>query len=327
VGAGRCEQRCGNAESKEEGRLPRHAHLRTCAPAHHTPHTTHTHTRARTATMSSLLSFLGGAPKAAGPSAATKAADTGNALQKITDHIEILDKKAEHMQKKADAERQQAVAFHKKGGAMNKKRAMQHLKLAKQYDNQIENQFKMQDNLQAQRMALENTGAAQAMVDVMKSGASALRNANDADKVDDLVGDIEELVEDQRRVTDILTSDMGLGAQIDQDELDAEMDELLNGEIDLTGLGDALPGDGDGDAQIDQEAKAPVVSAVDALPPVAQPEPEPTLQPEPEPLAPAVKAPPVQSAPTSPQKKSGAENTPLIGDAKAAKEPGCCTIL
>ena len=150
MGAGRCEQRCGNAESKEEGRLPRHAHLRTCAPAHHTPHTTHTHARARTATMSSLLSFLGGAPKAAGPSAATKAADTGNALQKITDHIEILDKKAEHMQKKADAERQQAVAFHKKGGAMNKKRAMQHLKLAKQYDNQIENQFKMQDNLQAQ---------------------------------------------------------------------------------------------------------------------------------------------------------------------------------
>jgi len=251
VGAGRCEQRCGNAESKEEGRLPRHAHLRTCAPAHHTPHTSHTHARARTATMSSLLSFLGGAPKAAGPSAATKAADTGNALQKITDHIEILDKKAEHMQKKADAERQQAVAFHKKGGAMNKKRAMQHLKLAKQYDNQIENQFKMQDNLQAQRMALENTGAAQAMVDVMKSGASALRNANDADKVDDLVGDIEELVEDQRRVTDILTSDMGLGAQIDQDELDAEMDELLNGEIDLTGLGDALPSvPGDGVASL-----------------------------------------------------------------------------
>ena len=124
---------------------------------------------------------------------------------------------------------------------MNKRRAMQHLKMAKQLEGQINNQFKMQDNLIAQKMALENTAQAQSMISVMSVGATALSGALDRDKVDDLVGDMEEAIADQQEVTDILTRDMGLGEKFDEDDLNAEMEELLNGEIDLSDLGETLP--------------------------------------------------------------------------------------
>lgn len=196
--------------------------------------------------MSSLLGGLlgGGSKRQSQPQV-----DTSGALEKISNHIDVLDKKTEHLTKIVIQEKKKAVELHKKGGKLNKNRAMQHLKQAKHYEQQIDQTENMRGNLFAQKMALEASAANQATVQVMHQGATALKNAMDVNKVEDMLADVEEYVDQAREVNEAMGRDLGLGVQLDQDDLEAEMDALLNDPEDLGELGlemdpnplDALP--------------------------------------------------------------------------------------
>eukprot|EP00039_Didymoeca_costata_P028054 m.19852 g.19852 ORF g.19852 m.19852 type:complete len:232 (+) comp6691_c0_seq1:85-780(+) len=181
--------------------------------------------------MSSLLGLFGGS--GGGQAKRNSGPDTSSALEQLSSHIETLDKKSEHLTKIVLQEKAKAVEFHKKGGKVNKSRAMQHLKQAKAYEQQIEQTENMRGNLFAQKMALESQATNQATLKVMHTSATAMKNSMDVNKVEDMVADVEELVDQSREVTEALTRDMGLGVQVDQDELDAEMEELLNDPGDL----------------------------------------------------------------------------------------------
>lgn len=113
------------------------------------------------------------------------------------------------------------------------------------YEQQIENLTNHQLKLEEQVITLEESKTTQEMFSALRSGATAMahiQKETNIDQVDKVMDDINEQGEKMRAVQEALGQPVGYAADLDEDELDAELAALEAEDLEaVLGLGAADP--------------------------------------------------------------------------------------
>eukprot|EP00058_Branchiostoma_floridae_P026820 XP_002612311.1 hypothetical protein BRAFLDRAFT_221857 [Branchiostoma floridae] len=174
--------------------------------------------------MSLIAKMFGGGKKQAQPT-------PGEAIQKLRETEEMLEKKSEFLESKVQKE----LAIAKKNGTKNKRVALQALKRKKRYEKQLTQIDGTLSTIEFQREALENANTNTEVLKTMGYAAKALKAAHqhlDIDQVDDLMADIQEQQDLAQEISDAISKPVGFGEDVDEDDLMAELEELEQEELD-----------------------------------------------------------------------------------------------
>ncbi|CAJ0955528.1 unnamed protein product, partial [Mesorhabditis belari] len=142
------------------------------------------------------------------------------AINQLRDTEAILIKKQEYYEQKIDEE----IATAKKHGQKNQRLALNALKRKKHHELELSRIDGTLSKLEAQRAALEDAGTNAEVLKVLADASKSLKKANldlDIDKVNDLMDDIGEQMQDSKELNDAISRPIGDVA--DEDDL---MDEL-----------------------------------------------------------------------------------------------------
>lgn len=153
------------------------------------------------------------------------------AIQKLRETEEMLNKKSDYLEKKIAQE----ISIAKKNGTKNKRVALQALKRKKRYEKQLQQIDGTLSTIEFQREALENASTNTEVLKIMGYAAKALKNAHqdmDVDKVHDLMDDVAEQQEIANEISEAISNPVGFGSEVDDDELMAELEELEQEELD-----------------------------------------------------------------------------------------------
>jgi charged multivesicular body protein 4 len=113
--------------------------------------------------------------------------------------------------------------------------ALQALKRKKRYEQQLQQIDGTLTTLEYQRETLENAKTNAEVIKTMGVAAQAFKSAHldlDVDKVQDLKDDIAEQQELANEISNVISSPMGFDAQIDEDELMKELEDLEQESLD-----------------------------------------------------------------------------------------------
>jgi len=149
----------------------------------------------------------------------------GEAIQKLRETEDMLNKKQDFLEKKIEAE----VALARKNAKTNKRAALQALKRKKRYDSQLQQIDGTLSTIEMQREALESANTNTAVLTTMNDAAKALKKANnelDVDKVHDMMDDIAEQQDVAKEISEAISNPVAFGQDYDEDELEAELDAL-----------------------------------------------------------------------------------------------------
>ncbi|XP_078445224.1 vacuolar protein sorting-associated protein 32 homolog 2-like [Wolffia australiana] len=152
-------------------------------------------------------------------------------LDKLNETLEMLEKKEKVLLKKAAAEVERAKEFTR---AKNKRAAIQCLKRKRLYEQQVEQLGNFQLRIHDQMTMLEGAKATTETVDALRSGAAAMKamqKATNIDDVDKTMDEINEQTENMKQIQEALATPIGAIADIDEDELEAELEELEGAEL------------------------------------------------------------------------------------------------
>ena len=111
-----------------------------------------------------------------------EAPTTGEAIQKLRDTEEMLQKKSDFLEKKLDSE----MAIAKKNAKTNKRVALQALKRKKRYEQQLNEIDGTLTTIEQQRNVLENANTNTEVLKTMGEASKALKSAHknmDVDQV------------------------------------------------------------------------------------------------------------------------------------------------
>ncbi|KAJ3003968.1 ESCRT-III subunit protein snf7 [Thoreauomyces humboldtii] len=198
--------------------------------------------------------------------AATKTAPK-DAIVRLRESLEMLEKREKYLQTKIDVELKSAKLNVNK----NRRMAMQNLKRKKAFEDQINKIMGARMTLEQQVMAIENANVNLETMNAMKAGAEAMKQIHghlDINKVDATMDDIREQMDLANEISDAISQPVNFGVEYDEDELNDEL-ELLEQEdldarlLDTEGLSDSRLADLDH------------VNVPTAVPAIAQP-PRPT---------------------------------------------------
>ena len=170
-------------------------------------------------TMMSFWSGLFGANKE------NKATTTAEAIQKLKQTEELLEKKQAFLEKKIENE----LELAKINASKNKRVALATLKRKKRLEKQLTQLDGTLSTLEFQRDALENASTNTEVVKNMAFAAQALKavhNKLDVDDVHDIMDDIQEQQQISEEINDALVAMGNNSTDIDEDELNEELDEL-----------------------------------------------------------------------------------------------------
>jgi len=173
--------------------------------------------------MSFLTKLFGGGSGAAGGKQAPPTAAEG--IQRLRGIEEMMNKKQEFLEKKIEGE----LEVIKKNATKNKRLALAALKRKKRYEKQLEQIDGTLSTLEYQREALENANTNAEVLKIMGYAAKALKGAHndmDIDKVEDLVEDVKEQQQLAEEISNVISNPIGLGADVDEDELLKELEDL-----------------------------------------------------------------------------------------------------
>lgn len=154
-----------------------------------------------------------------------KAVSPQEAIQKLRETEEMLQKKSDFLEKKIEQE----IAIAKKNGTKNKRAALQALKRKKRYEKQLQQIDGTLSTIEFQRDALENASTNTEVLRVMGDAAKALKSAHKNMNVDDvhnLMDDVAEQQEIANEISDAISNPVGFGQDVDEDDLMAELEEL-----------------------------------------------------------------------------------------------------
>jgi hypothetical protein len=171
-------------------------------------------------------------PSAVPQSSATAANKTISAIQNLTEHEESLEKRKSLLEKRVDAEQEKAKEFLKQ---KKKAQALQCLKKKKLLENEIANLDNMIMRVNEQRMMLEGQRTTTEVVSTMHSAAMAAKEnmrVMKVENVDKVVDEINETTDQMRQLNEVFANPLGLGADLDDDELMGELEELEASELD-----------------------------------------------------------------------------------------------
>ncbi|KAK1365310.1 vacuolar protein sorting-associated protein 32-like [Heracleum sosnowskyi] len=147
-------------------------------------------------------------------------------LDKLTETLEMLEKKESVLAKKAEVEVEKAKEFSR---VKNKKAAIQCLKRKKMLEQQIEQLGYYQLRIHDQMIMIEGAKATTETVGALRTGASlmkAMQKATNIDDVDKTMDEINEQTENMKQIQEALATPIGAAADFDEDELEAELEEL-----------------------------------------------------------------------------------------------------
>ncbi|KAG6511462.1 hypothetical protein ZIOFF_029530 [Zingiber officinale] len=147
----------------------------------------------------------------------------------LTLTLEMLEKKEKVLLKKMATEVEKAKEFTK---AKNKRAAIQCLKRKRLYEQQVEQLGNFQLRIHDQMIMLEGAKATTETVDALRAGAAvmkAMQKATNIDDVDATMDEINEQTENMKQIQEALS--IPIGADFDEDELLAELDELDDYEL------------------------------------------------------------------------------------------------
>ncbi|RHZ46297.1 hypothetical protein Glove_627g38 [Diversispora epigaea] len=150
--------------------------------------------------------------------------NTKDAIVRLRDTLQMLEKREIHLQTKVDAEKKIA----RSNATTNKRAALMALKRKKQYDNQIEKIGGARITIEAQVMAIENANVNLETIKAMEQGAEAMRTIHgsmDINKVDDTMDSIREQMDLADEISNAISVPM-IGIELDDDELTAELEGL-----------------------------------------------------------------------------------------------------
>ena len=169
------------------------------------------------------MSFFGsifgsGKPKERAPT-------THEAIQKLNETKELLEKKSDFIEKKILHEVQTA----KKNASTNKRVALKALKNKKRLEKQQKQLDGTLTTLDFQIDALENANTNVEVLGSMKFASEALKQAQmNPDEVHDIMDDLAEQKEVSDEITEAMTQLGQYGTDVDEDELMNELEELEN---------------------------------------------------------------------------------------------------
>lgn len=190
----------------------------------------------------------------------TSANKTIASIQNLTEHEESLEKRKTLLEKRVEGELQKARDF---SNQKKKAQALQCLKKKKLLENEIANLDNMIMRVNEQRMMLEGQRNTVEVVSTMHAAALTAKDnmkAMKIENVDKVLDEINETTDQMRQLNEVFANPLGLGTDLDDDELMGELEELEASELDKELLEPApVP-----------TAKVPGATATEKLPSVPQ---------------------------------------------------------
>ncbi|KAL5246635.1 hypothetical protein ACHWQZ_G018748 [Mnemiopsis leidyi] len=157
---------------------------------------------------------------------------TADAISKLQETETMLQKKSDFLEAKITQEMKTAKA----AGMKNKRVALNALKRKRRYEEQLNKIDGTLCTIEFQREALENANTNTEVLRNMGYAAKALEGAHkqvgDVDKVHDLMDDIAEQQDLANEISAAISSPMGFGNDVDEDELLAELEGMEQEEMD-----------------------------------------------------------------------------------------------
>mmetsp|Transcript_4570 Transcript_4570/g.16370 ORF Transcript_4570/g.16370 Transcript_4570/m.16370 type:complete len:241 (+) Transcript_4570:337-1059(+) len=170
-----------------------------------------------------------GAPKGTSASGGTKSVapqETMSAVGKLEETKEMLGKRQLVIERKIAAEVAKAKEYAK---AKNKRMALACLKRRKMYEGQLDQIQSYIEKLDSQLIAIQSAQDVSSVTTVIKDSNVHMKNMQkqtNIDAVENLMDDVMETHENQRAIQDALGQPLGMAADLDEDELEAELADL-----------------------------------------------------------------------------------------------------
>lgn len=163
---------------------------------------------------------------------ATAAHRTINTIQSLTEHEEQLEKRKTLVERRIEAELEKAKELSKQ---KKKTQALQCLKKKKLLENEIVNLDNMIMRVIEQRTMLEGQRTTVEVVSTMHQAAVTAKDnmkAMKIENVDKVLDEINETTDQMRQIQEVFAAPTGLAADLDDDELLGELEELEATEMD-----------------------------------------------------------------------------------------------
>ncbi|ORE22734.1 hypothetical protein BCV71DRAFT_240899 [Rhizopus microsporus] len=109
------------------------------------------------------------------------------------------------------------------------------LKRKKAYESNIEKINGARMTIETQMMAIENANVNLETMSAMRAGAEAMKNIHgsmDIDKVDATMDDIRDQMDIANEISEAISRPVGVGDELDEEELLNELEELEQEELD-----------------------------------------------------------------------------------------------
>ncbi|UJR34266.1 hypothetical protein I4U23_021670 [Adineta vaga] len=161
----------------------------------------------------------------------TKNVSSSDAIQRLSDVEEMLNKKQQHLESQIDEEKKTAIRCSKQG---NKRGALMALKRKKKYEKTLLQLDGTLTTLETQREYLQNASTNMDVLRVMKQAANALKKTNqnlDVDQVHDLMDDLSEQHTVAEEIANAISSPMGTSDLYSDADLERELELLAQEEI------------------------------------------------------------------------------------------------
>jgi division protein CdvB (Snf7/Vps24/ESCRT-III family) len=152
-------------------------------------------------------------------------------IQKIRESREMLEKKQDFLEKKIDAE----IKVAKANAKTNKRVALQALKRKKRLEDSQNKLDGVLANLDLLQEQLEHAHMNAQVTNSMHQAATTLNQihkSNKLDKIEDMMYDIEEQVQNGENINEALSRQVGFGQDVDEDDLEAELNGLMQEDLD-----------------------------------------------------------------------------------------------
>lgn len=181
-----------------------------------------------------LFGSSGGGPgSVSGPSTTSRSTTTTvDAIQKLGETEDLLTKRRDLLERKIAAELEKAKEFTRQ---KNKRAALMAMKKKKLYEGQLE---QIENNIlrvNEQQMMLESNRATVETVAALQNAARATKTTLQEMRIDDVdrvLDEINDQTDQMRQIQDAMGQPIGAAADLDEDELLNELEELEASELD-----------------------------------------------------------------------------------------------
>ncbi|KAF8058880.1 VPS32.1 [Scenedesmus sp. PABB004] len=181
--------------------------------------------------MFKKLFGAGGGPKAA-PGASSAANQTINAMQSLAEREEQLEKKKLLLEKRIGDEMEKAREFTRQ---KKKSQALMCLKKKKMFEQQLERMDALISRVLEQRNMLEEQQTTIGVLGAMQDAAKAQKKTMQEMKIENIdttLEEIQEVGEQMRVINEAISQPVGGFADMEMDDLEAELAELEAEELD-----------------------------------------------------------------------------------------------